>query len=67
MRTYYLVTKLTTNQPQEEPFQIFDDKEMLKIWWRGVDVDHRRLMAIYRFYNGKNPKRIILDERYMII
>ena len=67
VKEYYLVNKvvgITADcAPIEQPFQIFDSKEILEIWWEGLDEDKKKDMIIYRFIDGKNPKIYTIKER----
>jgi len=59
-KNQYLVNKVvgisTDHTPIERPFQIFNSKEILELWWEGLEEDRKKDMIIYRFCDGKNPK-----------
>jgi hypothetical protein len=60
VKDQYLVNKVVGISadcaPIEQPFQIFNSKKMLEIWWEGIEEDRKKDMIIYRFIDGKNPK-----------
>ena len=61
VKEQYLVNKVVgvtaDCAPIEQPFLIFNSKEMLENWWESLDEDHKiQHVFIYRFIDGKNPR-----------